>query len=85
MSYQEYLKMHIFDQLEMKDSGYDFYDEIILNRANCYSKKNDKIYNAEFVDMRIAGGGGGLYSTILDLFKFNVGLFDCKLIDKKSL
>ncbi|MBU1019952.1 MAG: beta-lactamase family protein [Firmicutes bacterium] len=83
--YLEYLKEHIFYPLQMNDSGYDYYQELVIGRANGYSKIGDILENAEFIDMRIAGAGGGLYSTVLDLLKWNNGLFGSTIISKESL
>ncbi|QVK21673.1 beta-lactamase family protein [Mycoplasmatota bacterium] len=84
-TYDEYLQENIFDKLSMKDSGYDFYKHIIKNRASGYELENDELVNSDFVDMRIASGGGALYSTVEDLHKWNVSLLGEKVVNKESL
>lgn len=69
----------------MIDTGYDFYKPIIRNRASGYEIKNDVIINSDFVDIRIASGGGALYSTVDDLHKWNLSLLGGKFISKKLL
>ncbi|XMB87121.1 serine hydrolase domain-containing protein [Mycoplasmatota bacterium WC44] len=79
-TYDAYLQENIFDKLIMRDSGYDFYKRIIKNRASGYELENDVIVNSDFVDMRIASGGGALYSTVEDLYRWNVSLLEGNII-----
>lgn len=84
MKYEDYLKEYIFKPLGMHNSGFDHYRDIIKNRASCYEMKDNIIENAETFDMRIAGAGGGLYSTVEDLSIFNHALKSGGIISKKS-
>lgn len=74
LSYEDYVSQYIFEPLGMEDSGFDHWQQIVAGRANPYEIRDDKIVNADFIDMRIAGAGGGLYSTIEDLQRFNRSL-----------
>lgn len=84
-TYDTYLQENIFDKLSMIDSGYDFYKRIIENRASGYELENDELVNCDFVDMRIASGGGALYSTVEDLHKWNVSLLGGSVIKDELL
>lgn len=84
LSYEAYVKKNVFDPLEMKHSGYDHYRNIIKNRANPYDFENNAIKNAHFVDMKIAGAGGGLYASLEDLEKFNLGLLKDQIMKSAS-
>lgn len=84
-SYEAYLKESIFDPLDMKDSGYDHYRTILRHRASGYFPGKDGVVNAEYIDMSIPHGGGGLYSTIEDMYRWDRSLYTEKLIKKSSL
>ncbi|MBN2795265.1 MAG: beta-lactamase family protein [Clostridia bacterium] len=85
MSYEAYLQANIFDPLNMKNSGFDHYKAIIKGRASPYDFKEDHMTNADFIDMRIAGAGGGLYASITDLERFNKGILNHVLITEDSM
>jgi CubicO group peptidase (beta-lactamase class C family) len=84
-SYEAYLKENIFDPLDMKDSGYDHYRTILKHRAAGYFPGKDDVVNAEYIDMSIPHGGGGLYSTIKDMYRWDRALYTEKLVKKSSL
>jgi len=70
MKYEDYLRKNIFDPLEMNDTGYDWPETILKNRASGYAKgKDGKEHNAEFLDMGQPYAAGSLYSTVLDMYK----------------
>ena len=89
--FREFLKENIFDPLNMNNTllysykeGYDF---DIPNRVFGYSLNEDKD-GYELNDYHIVNdvrGDGGIYSTINDLFKWNMALLDYKLVPKKLL
>jgi len=84
-SYEAYLKENIFDPLDMKDSGYDHHRTILKHRASGYFPGKDGVVNAEYIDMSIPHGGGGLYSTIEDMYRWDRALYTEKLVKKSSL
>jgi len=84
-SYEQYLQDNIFSTLGIKSICHDLYQNIILNRACPYDIADNKIVNALFIDMRIAGGGGALMSTIEDVHMFNIALKNYKIINPKSV
>lgn len=84
LSYEEYLRKHIFEPLKMEDSGMDYYKSILKGRAKPYDKMDNQLKNSDFIDMRVAGAGGGLYSTTKDLFLFFNGLINNQIISKDS-
>lgn len=84
LRYEDYLKEYIFEPLGMKNTGFDHYKPIIKGRAKGYEMDGFEIQNTDFVDMRIAGAGGGLYSTVGDLYLLQVGLFNQKILNKES-
>jgi len=84
-SYEKFLQDNIFTPLGMKDSGYDSNTAIIERRASGYSNSPAGPVNAGYVHMSIPHGAGALYSTTLDLLKWEQGLFGGKLLTPASL
>ncbi len=84
-TYEEYLKKHIFDPLALADTGYDHTDAILKGRAMGYETAPDgKLRNAAFLDMSIPYSAGSLYSTVLDLYKWDRALYAEKVLSKQS-
>ena len=84
--YSRFVQQNIFDPLGMKDSGYDSNTAIILHRDSGYTPNaNGELQNTGYIDMTIPLSAGGLYSTTLDLLKWEQGLFGGKLISAASL
>lgn len=92
-SYKQFVEENIFMPLGMKDSGYDS-NTILTNRAAGYSPGVCTItrtppcsgpVNAAFVDMSVPYAAGGLYSTTLDLWRWEQALFGGKLLSARSV
>jgi D-alanyl-D-alanine carboxypeptidase len=82
--YADYLKEHIFDPLDMKDSGYDDTRAILTGRAAGYDR-GPKVYrNADYLDMSLPYAAGSLYSTVDDLYRWDRALYTEKVVSKKS-
>lgn len=74
-SYADYLTEHIFQPLDMTMTGYDEAASIVPRRAAGYTWDGSDYHNSEFIDMSNAGGAGGLVSTVLDMYKWDRGLY----------
>lgn len=74
LTYADYLHYNIFTPLGMTDSGYDRTSTILPNRAAGYTFTGEEYQNADFIDMSIPLGAGGLYSTVEDLDKWSRSL-----------
>ena len=85
MSFSEFMEENIFQPLAMKDSGVynDFH--LIENKASGYYLNNYEIIPCEYVNMSMVFGCGGLYSTVLDMLKWDMALKSDKLLSKKSI
>ncbi|MFH1197294.1 MAG: serine hydrolase domain-containing protein [bacterium] len=85
ISYSEYLQKNIFDKLEMKNSGY-LDSQIIKNLASgyVYNSKLKSMVNADYFDTSVPQGAGGLYSTVLDLYKWDRSFYKDEIISKES-
>jgi CubicO group peptidase (beta-lactamase class C family) len=85
-NYVAFLKQAIFDPLGMNDTGYDSFAAIIKNRASGYSRLLGlAAANATYIDMSIPHAAGALYSTALDLLKWDRALDSEKLVPRKEL
>ncbi|QMS85084.1 serine hydrolase domain-containing protein [Candidatus Xianfuyuplasma coldseepsis] len=77
-----HLKHALFEPLHMKDTDFDHNDPSD-HLAVPYDVNEGQIVDAMPIDMRLAGGGGGCFSTVLDLHKWNQSLFDCTLLPQE--
>ncbi|OPA73063.1 hypothetical protein BVG16_30835 [Paenibacillus selenitireducens] len=84
LSYGEFLKQYIFEPLNMINTGCDDHKEIILHRAQGY-EFDSCLVNAAYIDMTLPVGGGNLYSTTGDLFKWDQALYTECLVKKETL
>jgi CubicO group peptidase (beta-lactamase class C family) len=83
--YPEFLRRSIFNPLGMRDSGYDSNAAILPHRASGYTFNDGRLLNAEYIDMTVPQGAGGLYSTTEDLLKWEQALYGGKLLQPASL
>ena len=84
-SYEKFVRENIFTPLGMKDSGYDSNSAVIPHRASGYVHVGDGFENAGFIHMSVPHAAGALYSTTVDLLKWEQGLFGGKLLQAASL
>jgi CubicO group peptidase (beta-lactamase class C family) len=85
-NYPSFLKLVIFDPLAMNETGYDNATSILKHRASGYVRRLGIVLtNCDYVDMSIPHAAGALYSTTLDLLKWDQALYTEKLVPRKSL
>ncbi len=84
-SLQDYLKETFFDPLDMKDTGIYHRNLKLDHEAAGYSYIHGHVRKAIDWDMSRAGGAGALYSTIIDLNKWNEALFNGKVLKESIL
>ena len=85
LAYADYLQQHIFAPLKMTDSGYDRASTILPNRAAGYTFADGEYNNADFIDMSIPLGAGGLYSTVEDLDNWSQSLYTDAVLSQTSV
>ncbi len=83
--YEDYLRKNVFDPAGMSDSGHDTFEEILKSRATGYSLEGGRWINSHYHDMSIPIGGGDLYSTAMDMYKWDRALAGGKILSKGSL
>lgn len=85
-NYFEYIQKHIFDPLEMKNSGFYEMDEIIPNLAIGFGRENQGAQtvwkNNLFTNVFKGSPAGGGLSTVRDMFKFVNALLTGKLLSE---
>lgn len=85
MRYEDFLRTRILEPLGMKDTGYDSDRTVISRRAAGYETEPEgTVRNAAFIDMSIPHAAGALYSTTLDLAKWDEGLSAGKLLTPEN-
>jgi CubicO group peptidase (beta-lactamase class C family) len=84
-TYEKFVRENIFTPLGMKESGYDSNTAIIAHRADGYVSGPKGYEHAGFIHMSIPHAAGALYSTTEDLLKWELGLFEGKVVRTASL
>jgi CubicO group peptidase (beta-lactamase class C family) len=84
-TYADFVRENLFQPLGMSDSGYDDHAVVLPRRASGYVPTDDGVENADYVDMSVPQGAGGLYSTTRDLLKWELGLFGGRVLQSSSL
>lgn len=85
-SYATFLRQAVLDPLGMKDTGYDNAAVILKHRASGYTRRLGLVLtNCDYVDMSIPHAAGALYSTTLDLLRWDQALYTEKLAPRRAL
>ena len=86
LKYEDYLRVNVFEPLQMTNTGYDWSATILEGRASGYSKSTDGLeVNADLLDMGQPYAAGSLYSTVMDLYKWDRALYTTKVLNAQSL
>src|SRR6185369_14635614 len=84
-SYGEFLRKEFFEPLAMRNTGVHSATAALEHEALGYQFEEGKITKALNWDMSKAGGAGALYSTVGDLYRWNEGVFNGKVLKASSL
>lgn len=84
-AYSDFVVGTLFRPLGMNDSGYDSHAAVLPGRASGYTPTGNGVANADYVDMSVPQGAGGLYSTTRDLLKWEQALFGGSVLQPSSL
>ncbi len=82
--YDSFIRANILTPLGMNDTGYDWNGDILPRRAAGYEKQGAVMKNASFIDMSIPHAAGSMYSTTLDLMKWDAALRAGKLLTPEN-
>jgi CubicO group peptidase (beta-lactamase class C family) len=82
-SYAEAMKDEIFSKLKMENSGSYLHTQIVSKRASGYDYGFGNYVSADFRDQSNTMGTGDIYTTVGDLFKFNMAIANNTLLNKE--
>ncbi|WP_314586761.1 serine hydrolase domain-containing protein [Paenibacillus terrigena] len=85
LSYEQYLRQHIFEPLGMNDTGCDSHTKFVKHRSYGYSSAEGDIIPAMYYDIGTVMASGDLYSTAYDLLKWDQALYSDKLVSSESI
>ena len=83
--YDVFLQENIFKPLGMRDTGYDWSNVVLKNRASGYTRGPAGLENALYLDMSQPYAAGSLYSTVDDLLIWDQALYTERLVKAASL
>jgi len=83
-SYGAFLEREFFAPLGMTNTGVHTATAILKHEASGYSYVGDRLAKAVNWDMSRAGGAGALYSTVEDLYRWNEGVFNGRVLTEAS-
>lgn len=83
-TYKTFLHENIFKPLGMNDSGYESNETILPQMASGYVYSDD-LTNAPFSHVSLLFAAAGLYSTTIDLLRWEQSLFGGKVLAPASL
>jgi CubicO group peptidase (beta-lactamase class C family) len=82
-TYENFINENIFEKLSMKDTGCYRNEYILKNKANGYSKSEERIINTKILNLSNLMGSGNLYSTVEDMFIWTQALKKRELLSKE--
>jgi len=86
MPFDSFVQEEVFEKLGMVNSGRDYPNRILMQRAEGYEVNGDgKVENAPFDNMLIKRGAGNMYSTVEDLFKLGKAFSSNILLSEETL
>ena len=84
MTYEAYVKKHIFDVAGMNNSGVEHFDVEYDNKSKLYHKQRRKAKEAKKNNLSNRIPGGGFYTTLEDMIKFGNSIINHSLIKKET-
>jgi len=84
-TYEDFIKSHIFDKIEMNNSYYATDRKVIKNRAYGYHQKSYGYVNKSMISFSVPYASGSLMSTLEDMLKWQNSLNQNLLLNKKEI
>ena len=82
--YAEFLQEALFGPAGMEETGQDVYTRVLPHRATGYISFGDEIERAPYRDLPFMSGAGSLYSTALDLLRWDQALYTDRILTAAS-
>lgn len=84
-SFCDLVSQEMFRPLGMTDTGCEDPGVILKHRASGYTRINETLRNAPYVDMRFANGDGSIYSTLDNLLLWDGALGSNRLLNAAAV
>ncbi|MBR9914430.1 MAG: beta-lactamase family protein [Algicola sp.] len=84
LSYKTYLEQYVFGPIDMKNSGVERTHDYPKDKAQGHDIVDDKFVKSQRNYMAYAKGGGDIYTTAVDLLKWDQALYTEKLVSNNS-
>ncbi|MAD88491.1 MAG: serine hydrolase [Pseudoalteromonas sp.] len=81
-SYGEVLTQQILKPLNMNNSGFNQQHSVLNNRVTGYERLLNRLEHPSFIDMSVPFSAGSMYSTAMDLYLWDRGLAENKILSK---
>ncbi|MFY8297472.1 serine hydrolase domain-containing protein [Pseudoalteromonas sp. SS15] len=81
-SYSEVLTQQILKPLNMNNSGFNQQYSVLNNRVTGYERLLNRLEHASHIDMSVPFSAGSMYSTAMDLYLWDRGLAENKILSK---
>ncbi len=87
MTFEEYMRQHIWDKANMMDTGVVKYGAVLENASGIYRRKGGKGKAREGVETNLSDRipGGGLYTTVPDMLKFGNSVLNHVFVKSETL
>ena len=82
--YEDYIRGNILMPTGMNDTGINFWDEVVPNRAMGYSKSLSGSFSQAVLQVPPASADGGIETTVLDMLKYDRALHGDGLLSEAS-
>jgi CubicO group peptidase (beta-lactamase class C family) len=84
MPYESYIRANILAPAGMTDTGINYLEEVVPNRATGYTKRASGDFTAALLIVPPASADGGIETTVLDMLKFDRALYGDGLLSEAS-
>ena len=84
MPYESYIRANILAPAGMTDTGINYLEEVVPNRATGYTKRASGDFTAPLFQVPPASADGGIETTVLDMLKFDRALYGDNLLSEAS-
>ncbi len=84
MPYPDYLRENILEPTAMHDTGINYLEDLVENRAVGYDKLITGEFKRNIFRVPSANADGGIETTVLDLLKFDQALYGTSLLNEES-
>ncbi len=80
--YSEVLTQQILKPLNMNNSGFNQQHSVLNTRVTGYERRLNRLEHPNFIDMSVPFSAGSIYSTAMDLYRWDRGLAKNKILSK---